>query len=60
MSPAELKKSEMTEEERLKNEHRNKGRLAVMRVLETPEKLRALVADGKEDEGSDGIYGEQA
>ncbi len=52
LSPAQLRESEMTEEEHAKIERRNRARVAVKRVLETPERLRLLVVEGKEDEAS--------
>lgn len=47
---SERKAIEMSQEEQKVEGRRKKTRDVVLRVLETPEKIRALVADGKVDE----------
>ncbi len=50
MSESQRREMEVGEEERGKVEKRRRAREVVVRVLDTPEKIRRLVSEGKEDE----------
>jgi hypothetical protein len=50
MSEEQRREMEIGEEERGKVDRRRKAREVVVRVLDTPEKVRRLVSEGKEDE----------
>ena len=50
MTPSQKAKYELSEEDRLKVEKRERTKKVVAQVLGTPAKLRALVARGKVDE----------
>jgi hypothetical protein len=50
MTPFQQAEAEMSEEDRSKAENRRRARDVVRKVLDTPERLRVLVAEGKEAE----------
>lgn len=50
MTPSQKAKYEMSEEDRIKAEKRAKTKKVVTQVLETPARLRELVAQGKVEE----------
>lgn len=52
MPEARRKEMEMGEEEREELQRRRRKREVVLRVLETPERLRSLVSDGRGDEAT--------
>jgi hypothetical protein len=53
MTPAQRRRADMSDEEKESADKRLKARDLARKVLETPEKLRALVRDGKTEEAKE-------